>query len=229
MATIDVSGFSSNIYNLLCLPTHGHMDPREAGCFAGTARGPDAATPDGEAMKKAAATKSSRKASPKAAAPKAAGRKAKKAVEVPTPVEQVIVDDQAIAPVREPVDEAPTVMEETRTIEPAEELIPLNEVHTPKGRSTGKKKAKGVATAKEPKVKSPSCLDAAAQVLKDKGQPMRCKELIEAMAVAGLWTSTAPTPAATLSSAILREITTKGSNSRFRKADRGLFTLTTPA
>jgi hypothetical protein len=204
------------------------MDPREAGCFAGTARGPDAARTDGEAMKKAAAKAGGKNAAAKnAAMPRATGRKARKAAEAPTPVEQVIVENQAIAPVSEPVEEAPTVMEETRTIEPAEELVPLNAVHTPKGRSAGKKKTKGTAAAKEPKPKSPSCLDAAAQVLKEKGQPMRCKDLISAMAEQGLWTSTAPTPAATLSSAILREITTKGSNSRFRKADRGLFTLST--
>jgi HB1/ASXL restriction endonuclease-like protein with HTH domain len=70
------------------------------------------------------------------------------------------------------------------------------------------------------KAKEPSgrlgCLDAAAQVLKDKGEPMRAKEMITAMAEAKLWTSTAPTPHATLYSAILREITTKGSTSRFR-------------
>ena len=73
--------------------------------------------------------------------------------------------------------------------------------------------------------KKMSALDAAAQVLKDRGEPMRCKDLIEVMASAGLWHSDAPTPAATLSSAMLREITTKGEKSRFRKADRGLFGL----
>ena len=70
-----------------------------------------------------------------------------------------------------------------------------------------------------------SCLDAAAQVLKDKGEPMNCKDLIAAMADQKLWTSNAPTPHATLYSAILREITTKGDASRFKKTDRGHFTL----
>jgi hypothetical protein len=70
-----------------------------------------------------------------------------------------------------------------------------------------------------------SCLDAAAQVLKDKGEPMRAKEMISAMAEAKLWTSSAPTPHATLYSAILREITTKGGESRFKKTDRGHFAL----
>src|SRR5688572_9941369 len=40
-----------------------------------------------------------------------------------------------------------------------------------------------------------SCLEAAAQVLKAHGQPMRCQEMIDQMAKKGLWKSTAPTPA----------------------------------
>ena len=45
------------------------------------------------------------------------------------------------------------------------------------------------------------------------------------MAEKGLWTSTAPTPHQTLASALLREITKKGTASRFRRADRGTFEL----
>ena len=70
-----------------------------------------------------------------------------------------------------------------------------------------------------------SCLDAAAEVLRASGQPMRCRELVDAMRAKGLWTSTAPTPHQTLASALLREITKKGTASRFRKADRGQFAL----
>ena len=70
-----------------------------------------------------------------------------------------------------------------------------------------------------------SCLDAAAEVLRAAGTPMRCKEMVAAMAAEGLWTSTAPTPHQTLASALLREITKKGATSRFRKADRGTFEL----
>ena len=69
------------------------------------------------------------------------------------------------------------------------------------------------------------CLDAAAEVLNATGAPMRCKDMIAAMAEKGLWTSTASTPEATLYSAILREITTKGDKSRFLKTDRGHFAL----
>jgi hypothetical protein len=48
--------------------------------------------------------------------------------------------------------------------------------------------------------------------------------MIEAMAAKGLWTSPGgKTPHATLYSAILREIDTKGKAARFKKADRGHF------
>ena len=68
-----------------------------------------------------------------------------------------------------------------------------------------------------------SLLDAAAQVLKAKGEPMTCGAMVEAVMAKKLWTTSAPTPAATLYSAILREQKTKGSKSRFKKVDRGEF------
>jgi hypothetical protein len=71
-----------------------------------------------------------------------------------------------------------------------------------------------------------SALDGAAQVLAETGRPMNCQELIAAMAAKGYWSSPAgKTPAATLYSAIIREITTKGEQARFRKSDRGQFGL----
>ena len=77
----------------------------------------------------------------------------------------------------------------------------------------------------EAKAKKLSALDAAAKVLAETGQPMSCKELIEAMAQKGYWSSpNGKTPASTLYSGILKEITTKGKESRFRKTDRGHFT-----
>ena len=75
--------------------------------------------------------------------------------------------------------------------------------------------------------KRPSGLDAAAQVLKDAKAPMNTKEMVEQMLAKGLWTTGGKTPAATIYSAILREINTKGTNARFRKADRGKFELAT--
>ena len=86
-----------------------------------------------------------------------------------------------------------------------------------------KKNGKAKAGAAEPKPKKLSCLDAAAQVLKAEGKPLNCKAMIDAMFAGKLWHSDAPTPAATLYSAILRETTTKKDASRFKKSDRGLF------
>jgi hypothetical protein len=71
-----------------------------------------------------------------------------------------------------------------------------------------------------------SALDAAAKVLGETGQSLGCQELIAAMAAKGYWHSPkGRTPAATLYSALLRELQTKGDQSRFRKTGRGKFTL----
>jgi hypothetical protein len=69
-----------------------------------------------------------------------------------------------------------------------------------------------------------SALDAAARVLAETGRPMNCQEMIDAMAAKGYWTSPGgKTPAATLYSAILRELTNKGAGARFVKTERGTF------
>jgi HB1, ASXL, restriction endonuclease HTH domain len=69
-------------------------------------------------------------------------------------------------------------------------------------------------------------IDAAAKLLAETGQPMTCREMIEAMAAKGYWSSPGgKTPQATLYSAILREIATKGTEARFKKSERGKFTL----
>ena len=79
---------------------------------------------------------------------------------------------------------------------------------------------------KEPKVKKTSALDAAARVLEEAGQPMTCPEMIEQMAAKRYWTSPrGATPAATLYSAVLREINAKGKDARFVKTERGKFGL----
>jgi hypothetical protein len=86
-------------------------------------------------------------------------------------------------------------------------------------------KAKAV-TAKAKSNGKLSALDAAAKVLGENKEPMNTKSMIEAMAAKGYWKSPGgKTPHATLYSAILREIDTKGSEARFKKADRGMFTL----
>ena len=61
-------------------------------------------------------------------------------------------------------------------------------------------------------------------MLADTGAAMNCQELIKVMAEKGLWTSPGgKTPSATLYSAILRELQTKGSEARFKKTERGKF------
>jgi hypothetical protein len=91
-------------------------------------------------------------------------------------------------------------------------------------RAKSKKAKKTQGDAKTPKL---SALEATAKVLGETGKPMSCNELIEAMAQKGYWSSPdGKTPASTLYSAILRGITTKGKESRFRKTDRGRFTQT---
>ena len=77
------------------------------------------------------------------------------------------------------------------------------------------------------KKKRTSGLDAAAQVLAEAKKPMTTKEMVEAMLAQKLWSTGGKTPAATIYSAIIREIATKGKDTRFRKADRGTFELAT--
>jgi len=92
-------------------------------------------------------------------------------------------------------------------------------------------KPKKARTAKAPansgrKAGKLSALDAAARVLGEEGRAMSCKELIETMAAKGYWKSPAgKTPASTLYAALLKEVTTKGKESRFAKVDRGQFAL----
>lgn len=87
-----------------------------------------------------------------------------------------------------------------------------------------KKKTKPKRPTGDRKEKRISALDAAAIVLKRKGKPMQCAEIIVEMSKQRLWSSPAgKTPSATLYSALLREIVKKGRNSRFKKTERGKF------
>lgn len=86
------------------------------------------------------------------------------------------------------------------------------------------KPAKNAASNGEAKAKKMSAIDAAAKVLAESKEPLNAKQMIEAMAAKGLWTSLdGKTPHATLYSAILREINAKGKDARFAKAERGKF------
>ena len=86
------------------------------------------------------------------------------------------------------------------------------------------KKGKSKKTKEAAEAKKLSALDAAAKILAETGQPMNCKEMIEAMAQKGYWSSPGgKTPASTLYFGITKEIATKGKESRFQKTDRGRF------
>ncbi len=89
-----------------------------------------------------------------------------------------------------------------------------------------KRRKRAARPAGEARPSKLSALDAAAKVLAEHGQPMGCQELIGAMAVKGYWSSPGgKTPAATLYSAILRELQTKGEKARFVKVGKGQFAL----
>jgi hypothetical protein len=99
----------------------------------------------------------------------------------------------------------------------------MSESSKTKGKTKGKRKGQGAKHAEG----GMSCLDAAAKVLAEKGEPMNCKEMIEVMGANGFWTTPGgKTPHATLYSSIAREIRDKGKESRFKKADRGKFAST---
>ncbi len=94
----------------------------------------------------------------------------------------------------------------------------------PTKRHTGKRDA----TSGQPK--RLSILDAAAKVLAERDPadgPLSCGQMIERMTAKGYWSPArgGKTPAATLSSAIQREIKNKGADSRFDKVERGRFSL----
>lgn len=113
---------------------------------------------------------------------------------------------------------------ETGNTVPATHAVPETTVTEPATLEAPPAKQKKAKLAKAETEKKLSALDAAAKVLAAAGEPMNTKAMIEAMAAKKLWSSPGgKTPAATLYSAILREIGVKGKESRFKKADKGLF------
>jgi hypothetical protein len=71
----------------------------------------------------------------------------------------------------------------------------------------------------KPKAKAGmSLLDAAADVLSD-GKPRNCEQIISEVLSRKLWNTSGKTPAATLYSAMHREITKPDGNSRFQRTD----------
>ena len=129
-------------------------------------------------------------------------------------------------PTAEPPAPASTPAEVTTSVEVAPESA-APEAAAPEAAAPAQTKAK--KAAKEPKPKKTSALDAAAKVLAESGEAMTTQAMIEAMAAKGYWSSPGgQTPSATLYSAILRELSTKGEQARFVKTERGKFTLRRP-
>jgi hypothetical protein len=134
---------------------------------------------------------------------------------VSMPADQAVAEPaSAEAKAEPPAAEAGAPESEPATGEPTAEATPAK-----KRRARSEKPA----ASGENKV---SALDAAARLLAEEHRPMGCQEMIGAMAIKGYWTSPGgKTPAATLYSAILREIDTKGDASRFVKVGKGQFAL----
>ncbi len=90
--------------------------------------------------------------------------------------------------------------------------------------TTASKPKSATATTAGQKPARLSALDAAAHVLARSKDPLTCRQLIQIMAERGLWKSPAgASPDRTVYSAMLREIATKGKDSRFVRVERGRF------
>jgi hypothetical protein len=99
---------------------------------------------------------------------------------------------------------------------------------TTKNATVAKRDAKESKPPKpaETPAKKISQIEAAIIVLGKSKDAMNCKAMVETMQVEGLWSSPeGATPDATLYASILREIKVKGKDARFRKTERGHFTL----
>ncbi|MBI5725788.1 MAG: winged helix-turn-helix domain-containing protein [Planctomycetes bacterium] len=80
--------------------------------------------------------------------------------------------------------------------------------------------------AEKKKQRGPSGLDSAVAVLAEAKGPMNTTDMVKRMLETGMWKTNGKTPAATIYAAIIREISTLGGKARFKKTDRGMFTLT---
>jgi hypothetical protein len=129
----------------------------------------------------------------------------------------------------EPGSAAQTAADATPEATPTVEETPAAETTQapePKTQPGVKKRRRAPKARKETGPKKLSAIDAAAKVLAQAGEPMDCQTMIKTMADKGYWTSPGgKTPAATLYSAILREISTKGTDARFKKTERGKFSI----
>ena len=71
----------------------------------------------------------------------------------------------------------------------------------------------------------PLSVDVAATVIRSASERLSCKTIVQRTFDKGYWRSDSKTPAATICSAILREMQKKDDEARLRKASRGKFEL----
>lgn len=131
----------------------------------------------------------------------------------------------------EPTDSAPdtgATCADTGEVEeqgqPAPEIPTVANVGVVGGEGEGAKTRRSRAK-REAGEKKLSGLDAAAKVLEEAGEALDCKTIAERAVEKGYWKTGGKTPAATLNASIHREIQKKGTQSRFVKSGRGLFTV----
>ncbi len=106
---------------------------------------------------------------------------------------------------------------------PTKKKTAKKKVRRPK--AAARKKGAGRKKGKAATAPRRNLLDAAAEVLATAKNPMSCREIVGAVLEAGTWTTTGKTPVATLSSAIHRELQSRGQETPFRKTERGRFAL----
>ncbi len=113
---------------------------------------------------------------------------------------------------------------------PAAQKATLSPTVATRGKKTAKattkakpKKAATRAKQGDKKARRSSGLDAAARVLAEAKKPMTCREIVDVAFEKGYWKSGGATPWATIYSAIIREVSAKGKESRFKKVGRGKF------
>jgi hypothetical protein len=94
-----------------------------------------------------------------------------------------------------------------------------------RGKKNPAKPSNEAASKKESTTKQTGGLSAAVKVLQEANEPLNCKNMVNLMLRKGYWQTDGKTPAATIYSAITREIKEKGANARFRKTERGKFEL----
>jgi hypothetical protein len=70
-----------------------------------------------------------------------------------------------------------------------------------------------------------SLLDATAVVLRKSPTPLSTREIVALVVERKLWKPTGATPWATLNAALNRDIQTNGTQSRFKKKERGKYSL----